>query len=222
MKQSAPDPGGTDTRGPDPTGEGGPAIPADLSSGMTEPPKAAAHAAASADPNEAPAAPLLPGTASPGPPTGWIPPGGPAGPRRRRPLLIGCLAVGALLIAGPLIFTAIHDQAGSSGPDIQTIGFGTGGSGCTLTNVTSSFPLGVPIRAVVTFSPALPAGGTVTVKVEMNGMELVDLRRTIKIEEPAPCIYGTMPPLEAGRYRVEYEVSPSEMPPISFEFDVTS
>jgi hypothetical protein len=203
--------------------ESGPSIPADLAWGMTEPPKAAAPYAASVDPNEAPGAPpaepILPGAASLGPPAGWIPPGGPDGPRRRRPLLIGCLLVGALLI--PLIATAILDQSGSSGPDIQAIGFGTGGSGCTLTNVASSFPLGVPIRDVVTFSPALPAGGTVTIKIAMNGSELVDRRETITVEEPAACIQGTLSPLEVGHYRLDYEVSPSTMPPISGEFDVT-
>jgi hypothetical protein len=30
-----------------------------------------------------------------------------------------------------------------------------------------------------------------------------------------------MSPLDAGHYRVQYEVSPSSMPPISGEFDVT-
>ena len=205
--------------------ESGPSIPADLAWGMTEPPKAAAPYAASVDPNEAPGAPpaepILPGAASLGPPAGWIPPGGPDGPRRRRPLLIGCLLVGALLIAGPLIATAILDQSGSSGPDIQAIGFGTGGSGCTLTNVASSFPLGVPIRDVVTFSPALPAGGTVTIKLSENGTELVALRDPTKVGAPAACVSGTLSPPGAGHYRVEAEASPSTMRPISGEFDVT-
>lgn len=39
MTRRAPDPGGTDTRGPDPIGEDGPSIPADLSSGITDAPK---------------------------------------------------------------------------------------------------------------------------------------------------------------------------------------
>ena len=141
--------------------------------------------------------------------------------RRRRPFLIGCFLIVALVIAAPLVATAILDQSGSSGPNTQSIGFGTGGSGCTLTNVASTFPRGVPIRDVLTFSPALEAGGTVMITVELNGTELVDLRETVKIDEPAPCIYGTMTPLEAGHYRVEYEVSPSMMPPISGEFEVT-
>jgi hypothetical protein len=135
--------------------------------------------------------------------------------------LIGCLLLGGLLIAAPLIATAILDQSGSSGPDIEAIGFGTGGSGCTLTNVASSFPLGVPIRDVLTFSPALPAGGTVTIKIAKNGSELVDRRETIKVTEPAACMQGTLSPLQVGHYRLEFEVSPSTMPPISGEFDVT-
>ena len=205
--------------------EGGTTIPAHLAWGMTEPPKAAAPYTASADPNEAPgvptAEPLLPGAASPNPPTGWvIPPGGPDGPSRRRPLLIGCLLIGVVLMA-PLIATAILDQSGSSGPDIQTIGFGSGGSGCTLTNVARTFRLGVPIRYIVTFSPALPTGGTSTIKIAKNGTELVDRRETIKATEPAACLQEPLSPLEVGHYRVDVEVSPSTMPPISGEFEVT-
>ena len=89
------------------------------------------------------------------------------------------------------------------------------------TNVASSFPLGVPIRDVVTFSPALPAGGTVTIKIAKNGTELVDRRETINVTEAAACLQGTLSPLEVGHYRVDVEVSASTMPPISGEFDVT-
>ena len=135
--------------------------------------------------------------------------------RRRRPLLIGCFLIVALLIAAPLVLTAIL-----GGPSFQSIGFGTGGSGCDLTNVASTFPRGVPIRDVLMFSPELAAGGTVTIKVELNGTELVDLRDTVKVDEPSGCIYGTWPALEPGHYRVEYKVSPSKMPPISGEFEV--
>jgi len=127
-----------------------------------------------------------------------------------------------VLIAGPLIATAVLDQSGSSGPDIQTIGFGSGGSGCTLTNVARTFRLGVPVRDVVTFSPALPVGDTTTFKVEMNGTELVDRRETIPVVgQPSSCLQGTLSPLEVGHYRITVEVSSSSMPPISGEFDVT-
>ena len=132
--------------------------------------------------------------------------------------------VGAILlsvIGAPLIATAILDSSGSSGPDIETIAFGTGGSGCTLANVGSSFAPGVPVRVVVEFSPALPAGGTITINAPENGTARVALSGTIKMAEPTPCMSGTLPPLGAGHYRVEAEAKPSTTPPISGEFDVT-
>jgi len=131
--------------------------------------------------------------------------------------------VGAILlsvIGAPLIATAILDSSGSSGPDIETIAFGTGGSGCTLANVGSSFAPGVPVRVVVEFSPALPAGGTITINAPENGTARVALSGTIKMAEPTPCMSGTLPPLGAGHYRVEAEARPSTTPPISGEFDV--
>jgi hypothetical protein len=113
-------------------------------------------------------------------------------------------------------------MSGPPAADIQSVGFGTGGSGCTIEGVGSSFPLGVEIRDVVTFSPALPTGATVQIRVEHNGAELTDMRETLTIEDPAPCIHGAMTPPEVGHYRVVYEISPSTMPPISGEFEVTS
>ncbi len=215
----------------DPMDEGRLSVAADLGSGMPALPNGASFSTAPADSNTSPdgppAAPGVPGTASPPPDLSSDLAAQAriakleARERRRRPLLIGCFLIVALLIAGPLVATAIFDQLGSSGADSQTIGFGTGGTGCTLTNVALSFPRGVPIRDVLTFSPALPAGGTVTIKVERNGTELVDLREMITVDEPSDCIYGTMPSLEIGHYRMEYEVSPSTVPAISGEFDVT-
>src|SRR5450756_215666 len=78
-----------------------------------------------------------------------------------RPVVVGVLV---LLVAG-----CAQTQAG------------TGGSGFTLANVGSSFALDVPVRVVVEFSPALPAGGTVTIKLSENGTELVALRDPTKV-----------------------------------------
>jgi hypothetical protein len=141
-------------------------------------------------------------------------------PNRRR-LGIGCLIIGAVLVGLPLVFTALLDRQGSNGPELQAVGFGTGGSGCDLANVGSSFAVGVAIRDVLTVEPALQPGAVVTITTERNGTELVDLHETITIEEPAPCIYGTMPSLDPGHYRVVYDVQPRSMPAISGEFDVT-
>jgi hypothetical protein len=101
------------------------------------------------------------------------------------------------------------------------VGFSTGGSECTLGDVATSFAAGVPIHTVLTMEPALPTGGTVQVTVEKDGVELVDARQTITLDEPAPCIWGAFPELEAGHYRITYAISPSSLPPVSGEFDVT-
>ena len=84
-----------------------------------------------------------------------------------------------------------------------------------------SFPVGVPIRYVLTISPALPAGGSVEIRVEKDGTELVELRDTVTVTEPAPCIYSTLAEWEVGLYRLEYSIEPSGLPPIVGEFEVT-
>jgi hypothetical protein len=167
--------------------------------------------------------PDAPGTQ---PPSGWVPPPGASRPSRARRLANGCVIIVALAVVGSLIATLALDTSGprapdNQAPDLQSVAFGTGGSGCDVTGVASSFPLGVEIRDVVTFSPALPTGATVHIRVERNGAELTEMRETLTIDEPAPCIHGAMTPPEPGHYRVVYEISPSSMPPISGEFDVT-
>ncbi len=74
---------------------------------------------------------------------------------------------------------------------------------------------------MLTLSPALPTGGTITVTVEKDGAEL-EAPQTITVKEPAPCLFGTLPDLDVGHYRVTYAISPSQMPPASDGFDVTS
>lgn len=226
------DPGSADTDTPDPMVEGRPPGAANLDTGLRKPPNEAVLSATPTDsstsPDEPRTAPPVSGTTSSQPDLSSDLAAAQAQiarlearERRRRPLLIGCFLIVALLIGGPLVATAILDRSRPNGPDVQTIGFGTGGSGCTLTNVGSTFSRGVPIRDVLTFSPALPADGTVTITVERNGTELVDLGDTITVHEPSDCIYGTMRSLEVGHYRIKYQITPSTMPPITGEFDVT-
>jgi hypothetical protein len=69
--------------------------------------------------------------------------------------------------------------------------------------------------------PALSTGGTVRVVLEKDGTEIVEAGRTITMTEPAPCVWGTLPGLEPGHYRMTYTISPSPMGPSSGEFDVT-
>jgi hypothetical protein len=69
--------------------------------------------------------------------------------------------------------------------------------------------------------PALPTGGTVMVTMERDGAEVAEAGQTITVTEPAPCVWGTLPGLEPGHYRMIYTISPSQMPPASGEFDIT-
>jgi hypothetical protein len=159
-------------------------------------------------------------------PAGWVSPPDASRPRGLRRLAAGCTVLVVLAVVGSLVATLVLDMSPRApevqAPDLQSVAFGTGGSGCTITGVASSFPLGVEIRDVVTFSPALPTGASVQIRVEHNGTELTEMREALTIEEPAPCIHGAMTPPESGHYRVVYEISPSSLPPISGEFDVTS
>jgi hypothetical protein len=106
-------------------------------------------------------------------------------------------------------------------PDLLSVGFESGGSGCTITGAASTFRVGVPIRSVLELSPALPTGGTVKITVEKDGVELVEGRQTFTAAEPTACIWRTLPDVEVGHYRMTYTISPSSMPPVSGEFDVT-
>ena len=151
----------------------------------------------------------------------------------------GLLAVGLALMvlaglagcaSAPSARTALGSVASSAspptastggGPDVTSVGFSTGGSECTLGVAASSFAAGVPIHAVLTMSPPLPAGGSVTVSVEKDGVDVADARQTIDMTEAAPCVWGTLPKLEVGHYRMTYAITPSAMPPVSGEFDVT-
>jgi len=153
-------------------------------------------------------------------------------PRKGLPTLGLALIVLAGLAgcaSAPSARTALASGASSAsattstegGPDVTSVGFSTGGSECSLGVAASSFAAGVPIHTVLTMSPPLPAGGTVTVSVEKDGVEVADARQTINMSEPAPCVWGTLPELEAGHYRMTYAITPSAMPPVSGEFDVT-
>ena len=118
--------------------------------------------------------------------------------------------------------TACTDRSGSSGPDMMSVAFGAGGSECSLTDTASTFQHGMLIRTVLEMSPALPTGGTVSVKLEKDGIELIEARQTITVTEPSPCMWGTLPDLDVGHYRMTYAISPGQMPPASGEFDVTA
>ena len=134
-------------------------------------------------------------------------------------LAFGCLVV-VLLVGLPLVAAAILDSS-SGGPMMQSIGFGTGGSGCVLDATATSFPRGTSVRLVAQFTPELAAGSTVTVRVAKDGGPL-DVLGVVHVETPSDCISGSTAQLEPGQYHIELEVSPRMMPAITSDFVVES
>jgi D-glucuronyl C5-epimerase C-terminus len=123
---------------------------------------------------------------------------------RRR---LTALALSALLLVG-----------GCSASEVQSIGFGTGGSGCDLTDVASTFAAGVIVRMVATFSP-LPS--SVTVSTTKDGLHF-DGPTTVKLDGSQNCVSGSLPNLPSGHYKtVISTIPPSQMPALTGEFDVT-
>lgn len=152
--------------------------------------------------------------------SGWIPPDpSPRSSHRRGFLALGCLVV-VLFVGFGLIATAILDSS-SVGPAMQSLGFGTGGSGCVLEVTARTFPSGTPVRLVARFTPELAAGTTVTVRVAKDGGTL-DEMGVVDVKTPSDCISGATAPLEPGHYHVELDVRPSMMPPITGDFVVAS
>src|SRR3954452_10947894 len=91
--------------------------------------------------------------------------------------------------ATPTVATASSARATSAatttpaggGTDYTAVGFSVGGNECTLGDAARTFMVGVPIHTVLNWSPSLPTGGTVTVTVEKDGVELVEARQTITV-----------------------------------------
>jgi hypothetical protein len=151
--------------------------------------------------------------------SGWVSPG-PDRRGRGRLLLVGAGVIVVLFIVGSFIAVQILDRVSPGTSDIQSLAFGTGGSECQISGLTSTFRLGESVRSVVTFEPALQAGDTVSITVERDGTELIEQRDTVTMVEPAPCIHSTWMPTDTGHYRVVYTIDPSAVPPIEGAFDV--
>ena len=119
-------------------------------------------------------------------------------------------------------FVLVVVVSGCSAAAIESIGFGTGGSQCTLANQAPSFAVGVPVQFVATFSPDLPAGSSVAISLSRDGTALPDLSGTVNVDVAENCIGGTWKSLDAGHYLVTLTVSSGTgMPPLAGEFDVT-
>jgi len=120
---------------------------------------------------------------------------------------LAALTLSALLLVG-----------GCSASEVQSIGFGTGGSGCGLTDVASTFAAGVTVRMVATFSP-LPS--SVTVSTTKDGLHF-DGPTTVKLDGSQNCVSGSLPNLTSGHYKMVIStIPPSQMPALTGEFDVT-
>jgi len=153
------------------------------------------------------------------PPGGSIPPVDAGHRSRRTALLIAIAVVAVALVALPLLATAILD--GSSGTaDIESVVFGTGGTGCVVGTAASTFASSDTIRMVAQFTPDVPVGSTITIKVSKDGSELPAAGGTMAIGTAANCISGTLIPLEPGQYFLEVAISPGSLPPVGGTFDV--
>ena len=83
------------------------------------------------------------------------------------------------------------------------------------------YAVGTPVHVVVTFSPALQAGATVTITTMREGAERVSSGETVEIDRTTPCVFGTLPELEVGHHVVRVDVDPSAMQPLEGEIEIT-
>jgi hypothetical protein len=127
-----------------------------------------------------------------------------------------------ILVISVAIYAAVI--GGFLGPgdssSIESVGFGTGGTDCDLTTVGSTFAPADPIRSVAEFSPELPAGTVITMRLSLGGKELDAYRETLTLDTASGCISGPVSaiPLAAGHYR--WAVSPDKGPEAIGEFDI--
>jgi hypothetical protein len=129
------------------------------------------------------------------------------------------LALGSVAIFFVTLSGVLGGPAGWSG--MESVGFGTGGTYCTLATTASTFSPADTVRVVTEFSPELPAGTIAKISMSINGSVLASSRETLTLDAPTGCISGAVSdtPLAIGHYR--WDISPDTGPPIGGEFDVT-
>jgi hypothetical protein len=103
---------------------------------------------------------------------------------------------------------------------VQTISFGTGGTGCAVAHDTRSFAPGAQVRFGVTFDPPLPSGTTMRVLVTRDSESVFDIARTLEAE--AACYAGefSMARLQMGIYRWSLTYHGSRQPPTEESFSL--
>jgi hypothetical protein len=101
----------------------------------------------------------------------------------------------------------------------ETIAFGTGGSECTLAQMARTFKPDDPIRVAVEYTPSLPAGTVVTIRLFLAGAEVEGYPVTVTFDIATSCVFGNVSPgtLPPGTYRLE--VAPDTAPAVSGEFE---
>ena len=126
---------------------------------------------------------------------------------RRLTMLLMALAVAAALAA--------------CDGGIQSMGFDTG-SGCDITNATSTFSTDDRVHYRAYFEPDLQAGDDITVTVSHDGERHRSLSSVLTLEEPTNCIHADFGQLDPGKYVVSVSSRiGTSMPPISGDFEVT-
>ncbi|HYO43554.1 MAG TPA: hypothetical protein VES19_10195 [Candidatus Limnocylindrales bacterium] len=115
---------------------------------------------------------------------------------RWRWLLAVCAGTVAILAAG----CGAQVETARTG----TVEFGTGGSGCTIEGVATSFPSGAgAIYDVAHFAREVSTGEVVTFRVLQDGKELAAVPRAFTAT--GDCLGGALPEgLPPARYRIEF------------------
>ena len=105
-------------------------------------------------------------------------------------------------------------------PTVQTIAFGTGGTGCAVDHDTRSFTPGAVVRFGVAFDPPLPPGTPMRVVVTRDSESVFDIPRTLETE--TACYSGefSMARLQMGFYRWSLTYDESRQPPIEEKFSL--
>lgn len=107
---------------------------------------------------------------------------------------------------------------GCSPAEIETLGFGTGGTGCETTGTASTFRHGTLIHMAASFSPAPKH---VDISITRDGT--ADPHSGgIDLGGADNCIVNDFPDLDAGHYVVTLTPTPAgNVPSLSGAFDVT-
>jgi hypothetical protein len=101
---------------------------------------------------------------------------------------------------------------------VESLGFGTGGTGCQTTGTASTFPVGTVIHMAASFSP-VPQH--VDIKLTKDGVEDPH-SGSIDLGGSDNCITNDFADLEPGHYLMTLTPTPAGgMPALTGSFDVT-